>query len=286
MGALLKEVRLRTDLSLEEAATAIQRSAATLSRLERGRQQKVRILEVTALLDHYRSTRKDAFSAAEQEHILQLTERSTEREWFRQYGGPMTTENAARYAEYENDASVIRSFEPELVPGLLQTRGYAEAVTDAAFSGGDVPADQRARVVDLRIARQEEILSRPPGTLRFDTILGELALRRRVADVEVLREQLERLLRDSSAKRPDITIRIAPIELGHHALVGGPFVVMDMADPEENGVVYLETRGDPLFLDSDDTVDRFRGLYTELSAAVLTAQKSRALITRILKDLH
>lgn len=286
MGSALKEARITAGMSLEDASAVIQRSAATLSRLERGRLQKPRVVDVTALLDHYASIKPGSVGSDERPQILRLALHAAEPAWFTRFrdvlGGPMTADDAQRYIEFENDASVIRSFEPDTVPGLLQTRGYAEAVTDVFYA--DYSAAERSRFVELRLARQQ-VLDRPVEPLRFDIILGEVALRRQVGSVQVMREQLQFLLDHASGKRPNVSIHIAPIELGHRALFGGPYVVMDLTDPDENGLVYLETRGAPQFDQNDDRVDHYRHLHADLAGAVLDANRSRELVEEVLEGL-
>jgi hypothetical protein len=284
-GQLLADVRAKTGLSLAEAGAVIQRSAATLSRLERGLIQKPRLTDVRPLLDHYRSVAPSTVDEDVVSLILRLTEQGAAPAWFSKFrdviGGPMTAGDAQQYIEYENDASVIRTYEPEAIPGLLQTERYAVAMTEV-FLAAYAPA-QRARFVELRLARQQ-VLDRQSEQLELDVVLGELALRRRLADDDVMREQLQQLL-DVSEKRSNVSLRIAPIELGHKALYGGSYVVMDLADPDENGVVYLESRAAPVFDRDDAEVDRFRLLHADLSGAVLSVSKSRSRIEEVLKEL-
>ena len=156
LGVALKDVREAAGLSLDEAARAIQRSAATLSRLERGRLQKPRMIEVVALLDRYRAVDDSAVTDELSEQIRRLTTQAAEPAWFKSFrdvlGGPMTADDAQRYIEFESDASAIRTYEPENVPGLLQTPGYAEAITDVFFP--TYSRTERSRFVELRLARQ------------------------------------------------------------------------------------------------------------------------------------
>ena len=98
-----------------------------------------------------------------------------------------------------------------------------------------------------------------------------------------MRDQIQALLDLSTAS--NVTVRIAPIELGHPAaMLGGSFVVMDLADPDENGVVYLESRGAPQFVQDDDTLDKFHASCTATSwIAVLSVEKSRNLLEVLAK---
>ena len=289
LGVALKDVREAAGLSLDEAARAIQRSAATLSRLERGRLQKPRMIEVVALLDRYRAVDDSAVTDELSEQIRRLTTQAAEPAWFKSFrdvlGGPMTADDAQRYIEFESDASAIRTYEPENVPGLLQTPGYAEAITDVFFP--TYSRAERSRFVELRLARQQ-VFDRPGDPLQFDVVIGEVALRRRptTARVDVMREQLLALLGYAEGKQPNVNVRIAPIELGHPAVYGGPYAVVDLADPDENGLVYLEGRREPQFIQNDDTIDEFRGLHHQLAGAVLDRAGTRALLTEAIDGLN
>ena len=284
LGVALKDARESAGLSLEDAARSIQRSAATLSRLERGRLQKPRLIEVRALIERYGDS---AVGNEQREQIIRLTTQAAEPAWFRSFrdvlGGPMTADDAQRYIEFESDASVIRSFEPETVPGLLQTRGYAQAIIDVFFPTY-TPAE-RARFVELRLARQQ-VFQRPGEPFHFDVVIGEAALRRRLTEPAVMREQMQALLSYVEDERPEVTVRVAPIELGHPAVYGGSYVVMDLVDPDENGVVYLESRLEPQFVQNDDTIDDFRRLHRELIEVVPDPKQTQALVKEAIDGLN
>jgi transcriptional regulator with XRE-family HTH domain len=285
LGVALKDARDAAGLSLDDAARTIQRSAATLSRLERGLLQKPRLIEVQALVARYGS----AVPTDERGRIDRLAAQAVEPAWFQSFrdvlGGPMTVADAQRYIEFESDAAVIRTFEPENVPGLLQTRGYAEAITSVFFP--TYSARERTRFVELRLARQR-VLDREDEPLRLDVVIGEAALRRRpaTATTEVMREQLQALLALVEGERPNVIVRVAPIELGHPAVYGGPYVVMDLADAAENGLVYLETRRESQFIQNDDTVDEFRRLHHDLVGAVQETAQTQALLKEAIDGLN
>ena len=100
-----------------------------------------------------------------------------------------------------------------------------------------------------------------------------------------MRAQLQALLAFVDGERPQITVRVAPTELGHPAVYGGPYVVMDLADPDENGLVYLEGRREPQFIQNDETIDEFRRLHHGLVEVVLDPPDTRALIQEVLDGL-
>ncbi len=134
---------------------------------------------------------------------------------------------------YESSASVIRSFEPLIVPGLLQTEEYARTVIEAAEPHNPERVDA---LVDLRMQRQE-ILGREPGpSLHF--ILDEAVIRRTVGGTNVARRQLRKLR--EAADYPNVTLRVVPFSLGVYPALRVPYVLFEFPDPEDEDVLYLE----------------------------------------------
>jgi transcriptional regulator with XRE-family HTH domain len=279
----LKAARDAARLGLDEAAAAIQRSGPTLSRLENGRAIP-RVVDVRALLEFYMSKNPAAVPAGAIEEFVALAERARQPEWFRSYsdvlGGRMTNDDSKRYVEFENDADVISTYEPSAIPGLLQTEAYAAAVTELVFPEAD--AADRARFVEFRIARQR-VLTEEPEPLRFDAIIGEAAIRRPIGGPAVMDEQLRRLLGEIDNGRENVTVRIAPLTLSLRAVLGGPFVLMDLPDGE--GLVYLEVPGVSQYRQGKEDIDQYFQLFRELSDAVADVAESRAIIEGALEEL-
>jgi hypothetical protein len=140
------------------------------------------------------------------------------REWFKDW------------VAAEKRASVIRWYEPLLIPGLVQTEGYARAVLSWGPLSGNVDDDVQARM------ERQEILNRdaPP---ELWVLLAESAVRRRVGDGEVMRAQLKHLAELS--RRPNITVQVVPDDADAYGGLSGAFAI---ATVEPSGsVVYLET---------------------------------------------
>jgi transcriptional regulator with XRE-family HTH domain len=285
LGEELRAVREATGLILGEAAARIQRSAATLSRLETGKSVP-RLVDVLALLDQYAEERANAVSNGTRELIIELAEQGRAEEWFAPFrdviSGDMTPDDVQRYVEFESDATTIWSYEPELVPGLLQTQSYAEGVARLFFpKRSDV---EIARFVEFRIARQH-VLRRKPTPLRFDVVIGESALRRVIGGAEVMREQLLAVLSNITNGQSNVRIRIAPITLAAPAVVGGPWVVMDFAPGDEPGLVHLESRGGSGYFRNAEMLDRYRQFVVGLDAAVADQEYSQHVVQEALGDL-
>ena len=148
----------------------------------------------------------------------------------------------------EESASLIRAYEPQVVPGLLQTEGYVRAITAASF-----PA-----------ATEEEIRTegcaapRPPGspqpartTASTGSCMEETVLRRPIGGHDVMRAQLEHLI--EAAGRPNITIQVLPFSAGWHPAMYGMFNIFRFPDRRSMpDVVYSEALTSAYYLNKPD----------------------------------
>lgn len=176
------------------------------------------------------------------------------------------------YVELEQSASIIRSFETMVIPGLLQTREYAHAIL-AAGRGKDAEG-----LLDARMERQA-ILDGPAPPELWVTI-DETALRRQVGDAATMRGQLQRLL--DAAEQPSTVVQVVPHTAGAHAGIGGPFHSLTFA--EGNPVVYVDgfLRGQLLAEPTEiRAADR---AYDLLMGSALSVQASIDLIAEALKE--
>jgi len=289
LGSILKELRERTGLRLEDAGDHIERSTATLSRLENGKSVP-RLVDVRALLDLYLGAKQDEDTKDERDRALLLAADSRKEEWFDPFRdvitGDMTPAHVERYVQWETDAEEIITYQAELVPGLLQTRGYALAV--AALFFPDSTPKQRERFVDFRMARQD-VLRRRPNPLVFRVTLREIALRRVLGSASVALDQLTKLADELSNGLPNVGIRIVPDKLVAPEALRGPFTVMRLPDRDENdghGLVYLEGAGGGEYLQNAAAVDRYRRDFSALWEASLTQEESLGLVEEVVDSIR
>jgi hypothetical protein len=179
--------------------------------------------------------------------------------------------------KHESRATAIRSFDPLVVTGLLQTREYAEAVITAAEWEAE-PA-QVARWVQLRMDRQAVLHREAPP--RLNVIVDEFVLRREVGGPDVLRGQLAHLL--TAAELPHVDLRVLPASIGAHASPNGNFLVFTIAEPDLD-VGYAETLGGAVYVEPPDS-ERFVRVYDHLLASALGPAESAQLIRAIGGDL-
>ena len=275
LGELLRALREHAKLRLDEAGAHIERSQATLSRLENGKTMP-RLVELRALLDLY------DVGEDERDRALRLAGDSRKDEWFDPFRdvitGNMTQAHMLRYVEWETDAEEILQYEDKVVPGLLQTRGYAEATAQLFYP--DSTAAQRKRFVDFRVARQN-VLQRSPDPLEYRVTLREIVLRRVLGSPAVMAEQLGQLAAQLGNGMKNVELRIVPDDLVVAEALRGPFTIMRLPDQsfdDGDGLVYLEGAGGGEYLQNAAPVKRYQRDFTTLWDASLSSEESLELI--------
>jgi hypothetical protein len=183
------------------------------------------------------------------------------------------------YVGLEEAASRIRAYEVQFIPGLLQTEGYAQAVTRLGYP--DAPEIEIDRRVSLRMARQR-LLTRDNAP-QFWTVVDEAALRRSLGGALAMRTQLEHLI--EASMRPNITIQVVPFSRGGHAAAGGPFSILRFAEPDLPDIVYLEQLTSALYLEKRDDVDRYLAVMERLCLEAEPASATMGILTRMLGEL-
>jgi transcriptional regulator with XRE-family HTH domain len=267
LAAELRRLRDQSGLSVTEAAKRLDWQASRLSRIET-RQSGITAPDLRKLLNLY-----EVEDNTYRTYLAELARRVNERGWWHKYAGLI----GAQYADLislEAEARTIRSYEQELVPGLLQTPEYARAVIRASR-----PTDTAQEIdhrVEIRIERQEVLTRSDPPPPRFSVVLSEGALRRPVGGYDVMREQLEYLLRPRD--RANVTVQVLPFNAGVHPSMVGPFTAMTFPDPDDLGVVNVENATGALFLEEPDELRVYEELWNTLQASALSADDSQAFL--------
>ncbi len=272
LGAQLRKLREESDISREQAGEAIRASHAKISRLELGR-VGFKERDISDLLTLYGVT-----DPTERERYFNLGRQANSPGWWHRYGDLLPPWFEI-YLGLEQAASVMRTYQTQFVPGLLQTADYGRAVIRLVH-GREAPNDVDRRV-DLRMKRQEVLLG--SGGPVFWTVIDEAALHRPIGGKPVLRAQLERLI--EAAERPNITIQILPYEVGGHAAAGGSFTILRFPEADLPDVVYLEQLTSALYLDKRPDVDRYLAVMDQLSVTAEPRDRTADILRKLLKDL-
>ncbi|MGH3345324.1 MAG: helix-turn-helix domain-containing protein [Carbonactinosporaceae bacterium] len=271
LGQQLRDMREGARLTLKDTGEYLQRDPSTLSRMEAG-VIPIRIVDTLALMNLY-GVHDERLRRA----IEQLARDVWRTGWWEGYADHVAG-SFIDHAWLEERAHTIRWFEALVVPGLLQTREYAEATIKAADD--DAPPERIERWVEFRMARQEALDHDDPP--RLEVILDEAVLRRPVGGRRAMRGQLRHLV--AAAARPAVELRVLPFRAGAHASLNGAFTVFRLADPFPD-IAYTETLAGEVYVESDG-VRRFAAAYDRLREAALGPDESTALISAAAKTLR
>ena len=208
---------------------------------------------------------------------LKLARKTSSPGWWHQYGDVLPGWFETHIG-LEEAASVIRTYEVQFVPGLLQTADYARAVAQLGHPRSS--PEEIERRVQLRVQRQE--LLTVPDAPRVWAVIDEASLRRPLGGPEVMAGQLRHLLK--MAELPNVTLQIAPFSLGGLAAAGGPITILRFLEPDLPDIVYLEQLTSALYLDKRDDVDHYLAVMDRLSAQSESPRESREILERLLKQ--
>jgi transcriptional regulator with XRE-family HTH domain len=244
LGAQLRRLRESKNISREDAGWEIRASGSKISRMELGR-VSFKERDVSDLLTLYGVT-----DAKERDALLNLAQQANNPGWWHHFSDILPSWFQS-YLGLEAACTLIRTYEIQFVPGLLQTADYARAVILLGHAGAD--ADEIERRIELRRQRQQ-ILSRPDPPQLW-VVIDEAVLRRPIGGADVMKAQIEYLI--EASKLPNVRMQIIPFNVGGHAAAGGPFAILRFPEPELPDVVYVEQLTSAIYLDKREDVDHY-----------------------------
>ncbi|MDT9697183.1 helix-turn-helix transcriptional regulator [Streptomyces sp. P17] len=269
LGQELRRLRELKGMTAEEVAERLLVSQSKISRLENGR-RSISQRDVRDLCGVY-----EVEDVRIVDSLMQMAKDSRQQGWWHSFGDiPYSV-----YIGLETDAASLRVYDPQVVPGLLQTKSYAEALISGALPEV-APTDVDKRV-QVRLRRQERI-SAPENPLRLWAVLDEAALRREVGSRHVMIEQLEHLIEMS--RLPHVTVQLIPFAMGAHPGVSGQYAILEFPDAADSSVVYIEGVTSDLYLEKAQDVQKYSVMYEHLRAQALNADQSREFIANAAKD--
>nr|WP_240197152.1 helix-turn-helix transcriptional regulator [Nonomuraea lactucae] len=272
LGTQLRRLRTEQGISREDAGYAIRASHAKISRLELG-QVSFKERDVADLLTLY-GVRDDA----EREPLIALARQANAPGWWHKYGDLLPSWFEV-YIGLEGAASVIRTYENQFVPGLLQEPRYARAVIRLAHE--NAPDEEVDRRVALRTTRQRRLDGDHPLTLW--AVIDEAVVRRSPGRPEVMRAQIEHLL-EMTARR-NVTVQLMPFDRGGHAAAGGAFSILRFPERELPDVVYMEQLTSALYLDKPAESEHYMQVMDRLSIQAESPAETRRFLERLLVSL-
>ncbi|TDC87441.1 helix-turn-helix transcriptional regulator [Actinomadura sp. 7K507] len=272
VGAQLRRLRETAAISTEAAGYEIRASHSKISRMELGR-VGFKERDVADLLTVYGVT-----DPARREALLELAEDANIPGWWQEYAD-VVPGWFEPYLGLEQGAVLVRVYEVQDVPELLQTADYARALLGARHP--EARADEIERRVELRMRRQS-VFDRP-DPLKLWAVLDEAALRRAVGGAATMRAQIRHLT--EMARRPNITVQVLPFDTGGHAAEGGPMTLLRFAEPDLADVVYLEQLTGALYPDRPSDLTRYRDVLNRLGVQAEAPTRTLAILRSILDQL-
>jgi hypothetical protein len=272
LGAHLRRLRESKGITRGDAGWPIRASESKISRMELGR-VGFKERDVADLLTLY-----GVEDEQERAQLLALVHDANAPGWWQTYTD-VFPDWFEQYIGLEAGASLIRTYEIQFVPGLLQTTEYARAVV--MLQHGAATPSELERRVELRTTRQEVL--RRPNPVQLWAVVDEAALRRPVGGIEVMRRQVEALV--EFTKAPNVTLQVVPFRAGGHAAAGGNFSILRFPDPDLSDMVYIEQLNSALYLDKPGHADEYAVAMERLCIDAEGPERTPDILNEIIKDI-
>ncbi|MFB6719593.1 helix-turn-helix domain-containing protein [Kribbella sp. NPDC056345] len=267
LGSHLRKLREDAGITRSDAGWAIRGSESKISRLELGR-VGFKVRDVEDLLALYKVD-----DEVERDRLVSLARQANDPGWWQRYDD-LTPNWFHSYLGLEMAADLIRAFELQFVPGLLQTPEYARAVMALGRLDEPMPRAEQDRLVTLRMRRQEVLTRQRPA--RLWALIDEAVLRRPIGGKTVLRNQLEFLIEQS--RRHNVTLQIIPFSKGGYTATGGAFTLLRFNQADLNDIVYIEHLTSAVYLDKREDLDAYIVTMDALSIAAAQPRDTERLI--------
>jgi hypothetical protein len=271
LGAHLRRLREAQGVSREDAGWEIRASESKISRMELGR-VGFKERDVEDLLTLYGQVDNE-----ERERLLSLARQANTPGWWHRYGDVLPNWFQS-YLGLEAAASMIRTYEVQFVPGLLQTADYARSVV--LLGHGRARSDEIDRRVDLRMRRQNVLDRADP--VQLWAVIDEAVLRRPVGSRAAMRGQIEALI--DATGRKSVHLQVLPFQAGGHSAAGGAFSILRFPDQELPDIVYVEQLSSALYLDKRDDVELYVDAMERLCVEADPPERAADTLRKILKD--
>jgi transcriptional regulator with XRE-family HTH domain len=269
VGAQLRRLRESRNITREAAGYRIRAHESKISRLELGR-VGFKDRDIADLLEFY-----GVEDEAQRDALVALAREANAPGWWHSYDDVLPNWFET-FVGLEEAASLIRSYEIQLLPGLLQTEAYARAVVGAGAPNATVAEVERR--VNFRIKRQAILRRENPP--HFWAVIDEAVLHRPIGGAKVMREQVEHLL-DLMAL-PNVTLQVMPFRFGGHVGEGGAFTILRFPEPDLTDTVYVEHLTSAHYLDKPDHVERYAQTMERLTVDSQPPDLTRRTLQKIL----
>ncbi|KAA2255468.1 helix-turn-helix domain-containing protein [Solihabitans fulvus] len=269
LGRFVKPIRLRSGLDPKDVAREVECASQTVTRLEGG-VSLPRLHLFMAILGVIGATPDERRQARQLWDVADVDAAVIER----------VADFPVKYQRFrldETEAVTERTLDTVIVPGLLQTPGYAAAL--AVGSRLLNRSEEREQRAAAERRERQELLHRVGRPLVLHSILGEAAVRNLVGGAAVMRSQLDHLL--TAATLPNVTIQVVPFEFGAYGPMSGPITLLTFPEDDEPDAAYLEyVAGLETVEDPEDAV-ALSTTWNEIAAAVPSPDESAETIRAV-----
>ncbi|GAA0474638.1 transcriptional regulator [Paractinoplanes deccanensis] len=267
LGVELRRHREAARITIDMVADRLGCSTSKVSRIETGHTSATPA-DVQAMLDIY-----DVSDAVKQE-LVQIAREARQKGWWH----PFSTVLSGAYVGLEAAARSVRTYEQQVIPGLLQSEEYAIAMIRAARPGdNDQETEQRVRV---RMERQSLLIQDDPIDLWV--VLDEAVVSRPVGGDAVMRDQLAKLI--NAARLPNVTLQILPFAVGAHAGMDSTFAILEFEEEGDADVVYIDNATGGLFLEKAEELGKYISIFETIQATALPPEESIEMIEMLAEE--
>jgi len=272
LSRVLVAMRVRAGLSVNEATDKLGWRRGRLNRFEAN---DWRLPEGSFIRDLARIYGASGEKSAELED---LTRRASARPWWRGYEDVFGKGN--EFPGFENDAARISLYMPLLVPGLLQSPAYIEALLRVGLWSGQ----WRERALEARLRRQR-ILNRTDGTApRLVAVITEASLLYQWGSRDDRRAQIAHLA--TMSRRPHVELRLLRFAGGHHPGMLSQINLFDFPDDDDPSVVYLENDVGIQEVTKADDVTNYTTIFGQIREAALPTTATTTYLEKLARTVR
>lgn len=267
----LRRAREGSGLTAAKAAKHLGWSSTKVTRMEATEAKRIKPEDLDKLMDLYGMT-----DPAKRECMQALAKDARLRGWWSKYKDVFKNESLP---DFEAEASVLRTYQAQVIPGILQTPSYAQAI----FQGGRYTDPREVdRRTEARMGRREILTRFDP--VWFRAVVDESAFNRLVGGPEVLLQQLRHLLH--MAQMPHIDVQMLPLSSGAHSGLTAPFTILDFPNPLDPSIVCIETLTDALYLEEPHEVESYSATFGDVQASALSAGETAEYVAGRIRTLE
>jgi hypothetical protein len=264
----LRRLREETDLTADEVGRRLEWSQGKLSAMETNKWKRPNPRDIKDLCELYGT------DDATRDALMNMARESRKRGWWEEYGNVLDP----GYVGFEQEARSLHTYQPLVIPGLLQTPAYIRALARADMVRDPAEIDRR---VEMRMTRQEILRHWDP--LKLWVVVDEAALHRDFGTPGDRKEQLQRLIDTDDLE--NVILQVLPFSAGLHAGLACGFVILSYAD--DPSIVYMETGGgNALYLETPKDLERHSLKFQHLQASALAPDASIRFMSDMISRLE